>query len=65
MPGRRKPLGAIAWLEEKPYIVALSKKERGKRVSLQYAGKPGGWFRPTARRQTPSVVALCLEQSLA
>ena len=26
MPGHRKPLGAVAGLEEKPYIVALSKK---------------------------------------
>ena len=26
MPGRREPLRAIAWLEEKPYIIALSKK---------------------------------------
>jgi len=47
IPGRREPLGAIAWLKEKPYIGVLSKKRGVNAFPYSMRVRWAGWFRPT------------------
>ena len=55
IPGRKKPLGAIAWLEEKPYIVVLSKKRGADAFlySMQVSRAAGSVQRLVAKHRQP------------
>ena len=55
IPGRREPLGAIAWLKEKPYIGVLSKK-RGVNAfpySMRVSRAAGSVQRLVAKNRQP------------